>query len=444
MRQDAGRIMPLPKGTYDENATYEILDMVAYDNKLWVCKKTGTTGVQPSKTTIDNWMMCVDGTTDISSLETELQTKIDGYDSKLEEISGNISTTNTSIQSMQTSIADLTESTNTVTTSVQSLDERCSTIENTVTEVQTAHNNVASTVSAQGNRITALENKTVDIKCDTIATQDSTNAITSGAAWDLTHAQTYIAGDYVSDADITVHNGGIELKTTQEIYNDGVSNGSNDSKFLISNDNAGYGIYYRCLQDPGQGSEYTYRTEVEIGQAYGKLHTIVYGRNNNSTITNQWFDFTPTKIGFLSNNTTDLGDAGTKLKNIYACAGTIQTSDAKYKKNIISITESAAKDLIMGLNPVTYKFIDGTSDRTHYGLIAQDVETAINNLGIDNKDFAGLTKTASIDDEGNVKDGEFEYGLRYDEFIAPLIKMCQNLQNEVTELRVEIETLKNK
>ena len=118
----------------------------------------------------------------------------------------------------------------------------------------------------------------------------------------------------------------------------------------------------------------------------------------------------------------------------------------------------------MGLNPVSFKFIDGTSDRTHYGLIAQEVEELVNGLGIDNKDFAALIKSQKTaqkvikkpvgkDKNGEIKyveefidepvEGEYVYGLRYDEFTAILVKMCQILQGEVNELKSEVAALKN-
>ena len=91
----------------------------------------------------------------------------------------------------------------------------------------------------------------------------------------------------------------------------------------------------------------------------------------------------------------------------------------------------------MGLKPVSYKFINGTSNRTHRGLIAQEVESLIEEIGLDTKDFAGLIKTPREDSDGNVID-DYVYGLRYEEFIAPLIKMCQSLQNEVDDLKARL------
>ena len=80
----------------------------------------------------------------------------------------------------------------------------------------------------------------------------------------------------------------------------------------------------------------------------------------------------------------------------------------------------------MNLNPVSYQFKNGESGRTHYGLIAQDVEETMKELGMTDTDFAGFCK-----------DGD-RYGLRYEEFIAPLIKTVQLMQDEINDLRSRI------
>ena len=50
----AGRILIMPKGAYDQNATYDRLDMVNYNGTTWVAKKT-VSGVAPSNGSGDFW-----------------------------------------------------------------------------------------------------------------------------------------------------------------------------------------------------------------------------------------------------------------------------------------------------------------------------------------------------------------------------------------------------
>jgi hypothetical protein len=66
---------------------------------------------------------------------------------------------------------------------------------------------------------------------------------------------------------------------------------------------------------------------------------------------------------------------------------------------------------------------------TYTGLIAQEVETAAQSLGFD---FSGVDKPKN--DDGT-------YGLRYAEFVVPLIKAVQELNNTNEELKIQNEKL---
>lgn len=125
------------------------------------------------------------------------------------------------------------------------------------------------------------------------------------------------------------------------------------------------------------------------------------------------------------NGGPDLGTSGRRWNTVYATTATINTSDAREKRNIA--TSTLGLDFINQLNPVSYKRIDGI--RTHYGLIAQEVEQVLNDNNISTQDFAGFIR-------GDVTDPDSILGLRYSEFISPIIKAIQELNNR-------IETLEN-
>lgn len=144
-------------------------------------------------------------------------------------------------------------------------------------------------------------------------------------------------------------------------------------------------------------------------------------------------------IGAFPDGGFSMGSATNRFSAIYAVNGTIQTSDGREKT---SIKESdLGLSFIESLTPRSYKWIkrldpadEATGEanpapgvRTHYGLIAQEVETALAG-----KDFAGFV----YDEEAD------SYGLRYDQFIAPLIKAVQELNAQVTALTAEVNTLK--
>lgn len=129
----------------------------------------------------------------------------------------------------------------------------------------------------------------------------------------------------------------------------------------------------------------------------------------------------------------------------YAFSG---ASDRKLKTDIKDINKTWADAFIDGLKPSTYKFKKNTFGKTHTGFIAQDVEDLILSLGMDRKEFAGLVKTVkhqqsdaetyieSITDPDNFEgaDENYDYCLRYDDFIAPLVAYCQNLKKKNTDL----------
>lgn len=117
----------------------------------------------------------------------------------------------------------------------------------------------------------------------------------------------------------------------------------------------------------------------------------------------------------------DLGLSGNRWDNIYAQNGTIQTSDRRQKKSIKPLKDKIV-DFVRGLNPVSFMMKSGK--RTHYGFIAQDVEDLIQRQSID---FAGFVKQEQ-------EDGKVFYGLRYEEFIAPIVKMVQYLDKRISAL----------
>lgn len=68
----AGRVLIMPRGTYDANATYEMLDLVMYNNASWLAKKTST-GIEP--TNDEYWHKMADGVELVTNLTTEAEGK---------------------------------------------------------------------------------------------------------------------------------------------------------------------------------------------------------------------------------------------------------------------------------------------------------------------------------------------------------------------------------
>ncbi len=112
--------------------------------------------------------------------------------------------------------------------------------------------------------------------------------------------------------------------------------------------------------------------------------------------------------------------------DIYANNSMIQTSDREAKEDIVyGLTRYDA--LFDTLQPVSFRFRDGTSGRTHLGLISQDVEAALEAAGLTDVEFAGFVRSAE-------PEGKVRYGLRYGEFVAMLIEQVQALKARVSAL----------
>ena len=152
------------------------------------------------------------------------------------------------------------------------------------------------------------------------------------------------------------------------------------------------------------------------------------------------FNMSTTAIQPVADNSRDLGTSSLRFDDVFATNGTINTSDRNEKNTIVA--SDLGLDFINKLSPVSYKFNNKT--RTHYGLIAQDIETVLGTLSKTATDFAGfckdqITTKNEIDENGDAKevalDTPFDrYGLRYIEFIAPMVKAIQELSAKVTAL----------
>ena len=129
-------------------------------------------------------------------------------------------------------------------------------------------------------------------------------------------------------------------------------------------------------------------------------------------------------------NSKDVGSSSSKWDDIHATNGTIQTSDRNEKTAIVET--DLGLSFVNKLKPVSYKFNTGT--RTHYGLIAQDIETTLSDISKPTSGFAGFIKDKDKEDKDI-------YGLRYSEFIAPLIKSIQELSAEVETLKTKVAAL---
>lgn len=156
-----------------------------------------------------------------------------------------------------------------------------------------------------------------------------------------------------------------------------------------------------------------------------------WGKRTDSNTVLSW-DNSSNIIPNTTNNIS-LGTSSKQYKNIYGqniyVNGTAVSSDRRKKKDI-SPLDGRYDEFFKSLNPVSFKYKDGTSGRKHTGFIAQEVEEAAEKAGLSDKDLAVV-----------VKDPEGSYYLRYEEIIAIQTKIIKELTADVEALKVKNRTL---
>ena len=178
----------------------------------------------------------------------------------------------------------------------------------------------------------------------------------------------------------------------------------------------------------GASIKFTGDTYGEVWTSAGGIGLRISDSYDPSTIyfdTDDGFAFRP-----ASNNSLQLGSPNHHWGNTYCNNGAWTASDRNIKNSInYEIDDYLA--VFDRLRPVSYKFDDGTSNRTHIGFIAQDVEQAIIDSGMTTQDYACIAKYLKEDET-------YGYSLRYEEFIALNTLKIKKLEERIAALEAQI------
>ena len=213
----------------------------------------------------------------------------------------------------------------------------------------------------------------------------------------------------------------VSLYTSNEDSSAGISMFSSGiSEVVVSGDNA----YI-------QGSY-----NVSLSNAYNSINFVTFDDSQNRY--NAFFRPADNKI--------TLGTAGYKWYAVYATNATIQTSDAREKKNIVpfganhimtlSLDDEPVEqidihsELFDRLLPVQYNYIEDES-RTCYGLIAQQVIEAMDELGIEENELDLVHHEYWTDDK--TEEEKDSYGIAYANLIPMLIYEVQKLKKQIND-----------
>jgi len=133
----------------------------------------------------------------------------------------------------------------------------------------------------------------------------------------------------------------------------------------------------------------------------------------------------PALGGTVSDNTEDIGQADLRYDDIHATNGTIQTSDRNEKQDIAELTDAeqkvavAAKGLLRKFRWKDKVAEKGDKARTHFGIIAQDLQAAFEAEGLDAGDYAMFISSTWTDEETGEE--RTRMGVRYSELLAFII-----------------------
>jgi MYXO-CTERM domain-containing protein len=125
-----------------------------------------------------------------------------------------------------------------------------------------------------------------------------------------------------------------------------------------------------------------------------------------------------------SDNAYKSGGSSNRWTAVYAVNGTIQTSDARQKKDIAELKYGLKQ--VLKLRPVTFRWKTGPDKDTHLGLLAQDVEKVIPEV---------------------VKHGEAPsdaLGMNYAELVPVLVASVQAQQKIIDEQQERISRLEHR
>jgi len=136
---------------------------------------------------------------------------------------------------------------------------------------------------------------------------------------------------------------------------------------------------------------------------------VLRGSGNNSTTWAQYGGYWPLEINLENNNATFGG-------SITAAGDVTAFSDARIKKNVNTIEK--ALDKVLQLRGVSYQRTDIESDKTHIGVIAQEIEKI-------------LPEVVSENDKGNLS-------VAYGNIVGILIEAIKEQQAQIEELKAKI------
>ena len=380
---------------------------------------------------------------------TELAIEATGLALRVSNAEGDITSLTITAEGLQSQVSNIDGDVSSLQQTADSLTSRISSAEGNISTMQQTASSLTSRISSAEGNISVLQqtdatfstrisNAEGDIRSLTQTVNSFTLSVDNGE----TSSWIYLDAGSVEMGAVKIQFTGVvvfsDLDGSSGTIIDG---GAIDTDTLYLDSLYGNTIYlYDRSGDIGAEIQMTGAASAESGAfdltsgalRFSAFEGDVFIQSYNGYVTLDGWSGVSCHGDFLpgADDRYNLGDGGLVWADIYAASGTINTSDRE-KKEAIVYGLYKLDGLLDKLEPCTFRFRDGASGRSHAGFIAQDVEAALEELGLTTADFAGLVKSPR-------EDGGYDYFLRYNEFIPINTWEIQKLKARVAELEARL------
>lgn len=193
----------------------------------------------------------------------------------------------------------------------------------------------------------------------------------------------------------------------------------------------------------GNNSGYDSSKSISMPWVDGSNHPVIFGDNDGLTCRFGWAGSETYKsVSIIRGQTIKCTDS----------SGTTTLSDERLKKDFAELDKW--EDFYLNIEPTAFKMKNGSSNRYHIGFKAGQIKKSLEENGLTTSDFGGFISTKynpteedspmdiKVHEENNIRPGDEEYGLIYNEFIAMNTHMIQKLYKKIELLKNEIKELK--
>ena len=222
---------------------------------------------------------------------------------------------------------------------------------------------------------------------------------------------------------VEIYSTGFKFGIDGDYYLESVSEGVKCYRNLYATDFIADGWIYNA-----SGGHYTWkdRDDAYISCDDYNGHNVYYYANYHA---------------FYVNKDSGQGMMYINTNGVTSRVGFTKTSDERIKKNFESFDDNII-DAYMNIEPVKYQLKQSSNDKYHFGFKAQHIDKVFSDYGdIYNESFDICTSRPIDPDKAKELygvDGMVEeYGLRYDELIAPTAYMVQHIYKELEQTKQE-------